>query len=486
MKFIVKLFPEITIKSQSLRLRFIKILSSNIRNVLKSSDEKIAVVRHWDYIEVRTKNTAIRQNIIAELKRIPGIHHFLEVDERPFDNIHHIFTQTFEVNQKRLEGKTFCVRVKRRGTHDFSSQDVERYVGGGLKQKIPGTKVNLTDPEVKVHLEIEQDCLRLVTERYEGLGGFPLGTQENVLSLLSGGFDSSVASHMLIRRGCRVHYCFFNLGGVAHEIGVRQVAYHLWSNYARSHRVRFISVNFAPIVAEILERIDDGQMGVILKRMMLRVATCLAERYGFGALVTGEALGQVSSQTLTNLGIIDEVSNALILRPLVSHDKEHIINMARAIGTEKFANTMPEYCGVISKKPTAKAIKAVVELQEANFNFELLDQAIQDATCMDIRDIASQIPKDVFDEVETVTVCADNESILDIRTLDEQEMRPLRLKGVEVKSLPFYKLNTEFPILDKSKIWLLYCDRGVMSRLQALHLHEKGFKNVKVLGKMDD
>ncbi len=126
----------------------------------------------------------------------------------------------------------------------------------------------------------------------------------------------------------------------AHEIGVRQVAHYLWNRFGSSHRVRFVAINFEPVVGEILEKVDDGQMGVVLKRMMVRAASKVAERYGVQALVTGEALGQVSSQTLTNLRLIDNVSDTLILRPLISHDKEHIIDLAREIGTEDFARTM--------------------------------------------------------------------------------------------------------------------------------------------------
>ncbi len=479
MKFIIKLFPEITIKSQSVRLRFIKILTGNIRNVLKDLDETLAVVRHWDHIEVRSKNESLRETYIDELTRIPGIHHVLAVEDRTWTDMHDIFEQTLAVNRERLEGKTFCVRVKRRGQHPFSSQDVERYVGGGLNQHIASAQVKLSHPQVTVNLEIENERLILVTGRYEGLGGFPIGTQEDVLSLISGGFDSGVSSYMLLRRGCRVHYCFFNLGGAAHEIGVRQVAHYLWHRFGRSHRVRFVAINFEPVVAEILEKVDDGQMGVVLKRMMVRAASQIAERYGVQALVTGEALGQVSSQTLTNLRLIDNASDTLILRPLISHDKEHIINIARQIGTEDFARTMPEYCGVISKSPTVKAVKSKIEAEEEHFDFSVLDRAVQEATNVDIRTIAEQSEEEVV-EVETVAAVSENEALLDIRSLDEQESKPLNVDGAEVKSLPFFKLATQFGDLDQSKTWLLYCDRGVMSRLQALYLYEQGFKNVKV------
>lgn len=479
MKFIIKLFPEITIKSQSVRLRFIKILNGNIRNILKTIDEEIKVVRHWDHIVVRSKNEALKPVIAEELTRIPGIHHILAVEEHTYTDMHDIFEQTLALNRDRLEGKTFCVRAKRRGKHEFSSQDVERYVGGGLNQHIPSASVRLTRPEVTVNLEIDDDRLLLVTERYEGIGGFPIGTQEDVLSLISGGFDSGVSSYMLMRRGCRVHYCFFNLGGAAHEIGVRQVAHYLWTRYGRSHRVRFVAIDFEPVVGAILENIDDGQMGVVLKRMMVRAASMVAERYGVQALVTGEALGQVSSQTLTNLRLIDNASDTLILRPLISHDKEHIIDVARKIGTEDFARTMPEYCGVISKSPTVKALKSKILAEEENFDFGILEKVVEEASNLDIREIAEQAARDVV-EIETVDAFGENDSILDIRSVDEFEESPLQAGNVEIKSLPFYKLGSQFADLDQSRTWLLYCDRGVMSRLQALYLHEQGYTNVKV------
>ncbi|MGL6296184.1 MAG: thiazole biosynthesis protein, partial [Plesiomonas sp.] len=231
------------------------------------------------------------------------------------------------------------------------------------------------------------------------------------------------------------------------------------------------------------EKVEDGQMGVILKRMMMRAASKVAERFGIQALVTGEALGQVSSQTLTNLRLIDNVTDTLILRPLISHDKEHIIKLARQIGTEDFAKTMPEFCGVISKSPTVKAVKTKIEEEEGKFDFAILDNVVENAKYMDIRDIAEQA-KEQVPEVETVDAFSAGEVILDIRSPEEEEESPLKaegvLAGVELQKMPFYKLSSQFDTLDQSKTYLLFCDRGVMSKLQALYLREKGFMNVKV------
>jgi thiamine biosynthesis protein ThiI len=153
--------------------------------------------------------------------------------------------------------------------------------------------------------------------------------------------------------------------------------------------------------------------------------------------------------------------------------------MAREIGTEDFARTMPEYCGVISKSPTVKAVKAKIEAEEQNFDFAILDKVVAEATNVDIREIATQTAQEVV-EVETVSGFSENDVILDIRSVDEQDASPLKVDGVEVMSLPFYKLSTKFGDLEQSKTYLLWCERGVMSRLQALYLREQGFANVKV------
>ena len=479
MKFIVKPHPEVFVKSDSVRKRFIRILETNLRSIIQRDTKGVEVINRRDYIEVSGLDGTYRNQVLTAVTHTPGIHHTLEVKQTAFADMHDIYEQCLEMNREIIEGKTFCVRVKRRGTHPFTSIELERYVGGGLNQAVESAKVKLKNPDVTVKFEVENEKLNLVIARHKGLGGFPLGTQEDVLSLISGGFDSGVSSYLHIKRGSKVHYMFFNLGGPAHEIGVKQVSHFLWKKYGSSAKVKFIAVDFEPVVAEILEKVDDGQMGVILKRMFMRAGGMVAEKLGIQGMVTGEALGQVSSQTLTNLRHIDNVTDTLILRPLINWDKEDIINVAREIGTEDFAKTMPEYCGVISKKPTIKAEKFKLEKEEAKFDFSILEQVIYDARVMDIRAIEKESQEQAA-EVEMVSELGSDVVVLDIRSAEEEDENPLEIEGVEVKHLPFFRIATQFGDLDQSKEYLLYCDRGVMSRLQALLLIENGYKNVKV------
>lgn len=481
MKFIVKLHAEIMIKSKPVRRRFSKMLETNIRNVLRRVDENAGVNLLWDHIEVTAKDQGEkhRQALIQALSSTPGIPQFIEVAEFVFTDLEQAFQDTKAVVGDTLDGKTFCMRVKRTGKHDFTSNEAERYIGGGLNQHTQALGVKLKNPDVTVRAEIRQDKLFVVKQLHFGLGGFPIATQEDVLSLISGGFDSGVSSYEFIRRGSRVHYLFFNLGGAAHEIGVKQVAHYLWSRFGSSHKVKFISVDFEPVVAEILENVENSQMGVVLKRMMMRAGALVSDKMGIQALVTGEALGQVSSQTLTNLSVIDRVTDRLILRPLITMDKQSIIDTARKIGTAEFAETIPEYCGVISKKPTVKAVLSKIESEEANFDLEVLDKVVENARIMDIRDIANE-PETQVAEVEETSEIPQGTVVLDIRSDEEEEEKPLELDGVDIEHIPFFKLATKFGDLPQDKDYLLYCDRGVMSKLQALYLKEAGYNNVGV------
>lgn len=480
MHFIVKVFPEIIIKSPPVRKRFIKQLRDNLRVLLANLGVDIDVQRDWEKIEIRCPeaDTQVTAQVADVLARTPGIANFALIHDYPLGDLDSIFHNTLRHWRDQLAGKTFCVRAKRVGKHEFSSVEVEQYVGGGLLHNSEAKGVNLHKPDIIVPLEIKDGRLWVLTSKTQGLGGFPLGAQDPVLSLISGGFDSTVSTYLCIKRGLRAHYCFFNLGGRAHEIGVKEVAYYLWNKYGASHRVKFVTVPFEDVVKEILEKVDNSYMGVILKRMMLRAAEKVAESLEIPALVTGESVAQVSSQTLINLGAIDRVIDTLVLRPLATMDKGDIIDISRKIGTESFAASMPEYCGVISVNPTTKARMHKVEREENNFDFAVLERAIAERRAQNIDELVNELDADL--SVPVVGDINPGHIVIDIRHPDEQEKNPLSLAGIEIQVIPFYSLNNRFAHLDQSKQYYLYCQKGVMSQLHAANLKDAGHLNVGV------
>ncbi len=480
MHFIVKVFPEIIIKSVPVRKRFIYQLRDNLRNLLRPVDRAVKVQSDWEKIEVVAPDAD--ESVVAQtaevLAHTPGIANFALIAEYPMGDLDYIFQKVLPHWRDQLSGKTFCVRVKRHGNHPFSSTDVERFVGGELLDKTNAKCVDLHNPDITVQLEIKWERLFVITQKTQGLGGYPLGAQDSVLSLISGGFDSTVSTYLCIKRGLRAHYCFFNLGGRAHELGVKEVAYFLWNKYGASHKVKFVTVPFEAVLAEILDKIENPYMGVVLKRMMLRAAEKVAESLDITALVTGESVAQVASQTLVNLNVIDRAIDMLVLRPLATMDKGEIIDLARKIGTETFAAHMPEYCGVISVSPTTRAKLAKVIEEEAKFDNLLLENALAHRKHQTIDTVMNDLDDDLT--VIAVSCVQAGQTVIDIRHPDEAIAQPLRMEGVTILQLPFYALSKQFNVLDPQQQYFLYCQKGVMSQLHAANLKDEGHSNVGV------
>ncbi|MCV6605692.1 MAG: THUMP domain-containing protein, partial [Porticoccaceae bacterium] len=216
-------------KSPPVRKRMIKQLANNITKLVKGLSEELRVVREWDKIEVvgPEGDAGLEGQVREVLHNTPGIASFSLVRRYALGDLDQMYQQTMTHWGAALAGKTFCVRVKRTGKHDFTSNEVEQYVGGGLNQNTEATGVKLKHPDVTVRLEIKDDNFYVIENTEPGLGGFPIGTQDSVISLISGGFDSNVASYLCMKRGLRTHFLFFNLGGRAHELGVKEVAHFL-------------------------------------------------------------------------------------------------------------------------------------------------------------------------------------------------------------------------------------------------------------------
>jgi thiamine biosynthesis protein ThiI len=487
MSYLLKLSPEIMIKSRPVRRQMTRHLASNVRNILRRHDPEVRVKDAWDHLRVRI--AGVDPVITQVMTRIPGVHEVQVVDMLPYHSFEDTRQRIVSQWATAIGGQRFRVSVKRSGRdHDFSSPELERYLGAALLAASPDASVSLNDPQVDVPITINDDRLQLIRERHPAAGGYPLGVQGQALALMSGGYDSPVAAWRLMRRGIKTHFVFFNLGGPAHEAGVREVVHYLWRHYGASHHVRFVSVPFEAVVADIQRHVPDGLMSVVLKRLMTRGASLLAQQARIPALITGDALAQVSSQTLANLSVIDRASHLPILRPLIADDKQAIIDAARELGTARFAEHMPEYCGATSKRPQISAKLSDVEAAEASLAHGILEAALADAviTRVDrLPEAAAQHQEQnqgqgitlfqphIIDSAAALAECR-APCIIDIRAPAERDASPLEVPGAEVMAIPFFELLERITSLPGNRDYLLYCDQGVMSRMQAIHLADRG------------
>ncbi|MDH5464510.1 MAG: tRNA 4-thiouridine(8) synthase ThiI [Thiovulaceae bacterium] len=474
-KFILKLFPEIMIKGSSAKRQMVGQLYTNLMAILHRIEPEIIIKKYSDKIEVFAP-VSVLPEVRQALLDTSGIEQILEALQfDDMDTIDKIKVKVGELMMERIKDKTFVVRVKRTGSHSFRSTEIEQTVGGYLLAHSQAKNVDLKHAQVTIRLELINNQLNIITTKYKGLSGFPIGTQGDILSLMSGGFDSTVASYLTMKRGIKTHFIFFNLGGMAHEIGVKQVALYLWSKFGSSHRVKFISVPFDDVLTEIFRSTAPTYMGVTLKRLMLQAAEKIADELEIDALLTGESVAQVSSQTLRNLALIDQVSNKLILRPLSTMNKPEIIDIATQIGTRYFAENMPEYCGVISQNPIIHGSFKRMEKEAARFNYEVLDKAVETAQTIYVDEVVEDVNN--LAAVEVVQdLNSDDYVVIDIRAEDECIQT-----SCESIKIPFHKLKTEFPKLPKDKQYLLYCEKGIMSQLHAQYLRDAlECKNVRV------
>jgi len=474
-KFIIKFFPEIMIKGTAARRQQINQLSNNLIKLLIRVNENIESKKFSDKIEIVCPiefSVETRQILL----QTPGVGVILEaVQYNKINTLDEIKVLVNDILGHTVKNKTFVVRAKRTGTHDFKSTQIEQTVGGYMLAHNDTKGVDLKNPDIKVNIELVHNQLNVVTLKHNGLGGFPIGSQGQILSLMSGGFDSTVASYLTMKRGIKTHFIFFNLGGIAHEIGVKQVASFLWNKFGSSHNVSFITVPFEDVVTEIFRSTAETYMGVTLKRLMLKASEKIADDMGIDALVTGESVAQVSSQTLRNLSLIDQATSKLILRPLSTMHKQDIMKIANDIGTRRFAETMPEYCGVISKNPVIHGSFKRMEVESRKFDYSVLDAAVDKAVSVK----AYELVEDISDisQIESVSdISSGKYTIIDIRQGDD-----CIKTSCETLKIPFHKLKSEFKNLPQEKEYLLYCDKGILSQLHAQYLIDaENFTNIRV------
>jgi thiamine biosynthesis protein ThiI len=239
---------------------------------------------------------------------------------------------------------SFAVRTKRADKHfPVTSPEISRHVGGAV-QDHTGARVDLENPDFEIYIEMLDRDAFFSLEKVEAPGGLPLGSSGMVLTLLSGGIDSPVAAHRMMRRGCTMEFIHFH-GAPYQSRASQQKARELvdllcrWQPDARLH-----TVAFGDLQRLIVTHAPRRFRVILYRRLMVRIACALADRIGATALVTGESLGQVASQTLTNLNTVQAASTLPILRPLIGMDKQEITDQAERLGTLPISNQPDDDC----------------------------------------------------------------------------------------------------------------------------------------------
>uniref|UniRef100_A0A7C1T1C0 tRNA sulfurtransferase n=1 Tax=Thermofilum pendens TaxID=2269 RepID=A0A7C1T1C0_THEPE len=370
---------EATLKGRT-RDRFERALLRNIREALRAEGISAPVVRGYGRIYVYAGRESLEP-----LRRVFGIWSLSPALEVPFKTLDELLEAAESFFKPAVTGKRFAVRARRVGAEGFTSLDVARLLGARLLQYSSG--VDLSKPDVTVHVEVRGNKAYLYTEVVPAYGGLPVGTEGRVVALISGGFDSAVAAWYMLKRGAEVHYLFCNLAGDLTKRYVLRVAKVLADRWSYGYRPRLYVVDFRPLISELRRTVDPGVLGVVLKRCMYRAAERVARRVGAYAVVTGESLGQVSSQTLKNLYAIDSAATMPVLRPLIGFDKEEIMRMAREIGVYEESSRVREVCGVFSFHPRTACTLEEVLANESRIAPQLLEKLLAGIEVYDLKSL---------------------------------------------------------------------------------------------------
>lgn len=286
-----------------------------------------------------------------------------------------------ELSERSSDGSGVTFRIQTRRAEKvfpMNSSEINRDVGSAVLDVYPGLKVKLKNPEIMVEVEVRTSIAHLYTKRLPGPLGLPVTSAGKVVSLLSGGIDSPVASYLAMKRGCEVvliNYHSYPFIGEASKEKVIALARRL---VKYQPRIRLHIIPFAEIQKEVKRTAFESYRTVLYRRAMQKIAGRIASIEGALALVTGDCLGQVASQSLENLHCIGSATKYQVLRPLVSYDKTEVIDIARRIGTfDTSILPEPDCCTVFQpRRPVIRGVVAKAEELEANFD---LDRLIQEA-----------------------------------------------------------------------------------------------------------
>ncbi len=291
---------------------------------------------------------------LDRLQKIPGIDYIYEIEELPLD---------LEILKERLLERNYNGTIKlevKRDNKNFpkNSLEIAKEVGSYLSER--GVSVDLKNPDQRIYVEILKDRIWVAFNRFKGPGGLPVGSSGKVLSLLSGGIDSPVASWLIMKRGCEVDY--LHVHSTENIDKIKRTVEHLKQYHIRSSKL--FAVPYDEFYKHSLNMPPKYEL-ILFRRFIIKLANKLAEKHG--AIITGDSLGQVASQTLENIAVTTEASTLPILRPLITYNKNEIIKLSKELGLYNLSiEKYKDCCSLVSqKRPNTRAnLEKVLNLEK--------------------------------------------------------------------------------------------------------------------------
>ena len=368
---------------------FINTLSNSVHNKLKNYDVKIHKDRARMTILFDEKDLESIQNII---NKIFGIHtyHVAYVCDSTEESIKNSLLEIV----KEEKFSTFKMDVKRCDKRfPICSQDFNRVLGGLLLKNIEGISVDVHHPDLWINVEIREDHTYIYYNSFQGSGGYPVGTQARGMLMLSGGIDSPVAGYLAMKRGVEIDAVYFEAVPHTSPEAREKVITLCRKLSSYTDKIHLHIVNFTPIQEEIYKNCREDYCITIMRRMMYRIMEKIAKSHKGYVIVNGESIGQVASQTLTSMSVINSVTNMPVIRPVACLDKLEIIDIARKIDTYETSILPYEDCCTVfvPRHPVINPREDICLLEETNFDYlPMIDEAVSSMNTITVTDTDSE------------------------------------------------------------------------------------------------
>lgn len=390
-------YGELGLKGKNMK-HFIIQLQRNIQEALGDyTDIRVTRSQGRLFIELNGQDP---DPIIQKCKNIFGIYSFSLAIKVPNDE-REIKEGALAALQQNNHAKTFKVAVRRANkAFPIRSQEMNQILGAHLLKNTSNFTVDVHQPDVEIKVEIRERATYITSTVIPGAGGLPVGTGGKVLLLLSGGIDSPVAGYLAMKRGVQLEMIHFHSPPFTSERAKQKVidATKVLTEFGGNIKVHLVP--FTKLQQEIFKTIPERYAMTVMRRVMLQISEKLCEKEDILAMATGESLGQVASQTLASMNVINEVTNLPVIRPLVGLDKEEIISLSKKIGTYEISIRPHEDCCTIfvPKSPVTNPTRKKVNRLEQDVDFtKQMDEAIEQ---IEIRTIKSgKQTEETFEEL---------------------------------------------------------------------------------------